>query len=147
MSKAQMQSVLHRYAEAKNEHDIEAALMCCTDDSIYENVPQGLEVKGKEALAQFYGGFFAAFPDYAGDFDGEAYGDETAVVWGRMSGTSAGEFMGVEAKGQAFDVPVCFVITFSDGLISSDRGFFDLATLCGQLGVPIDAVRAPADVA
>lgn len=57
------------------------------------NVPG--EVRGKEALAAFYGALFQAIPDYRGDFDGRAITGDTAAVWGRFGGTLRGELNGI----------------------------------------------------
>jgi hypothetical protein len=77
--------------------------------------------------------------------DGAAFGDDTAAVWGRWSGTTAGDFMGLGAEpGRRLDAPVTFVCTFRDGLLASDVGYFDVATLCDQAGIPLGAVRPAA---
>ena len=136
-----MTAVLERYAQAKNRQDVEAALAECTDDCFYESVAFGGRVQGKEALRAFYTGLFEALPDYRAEFDGFAFGELTAVAWGRFGGTVEGEFMGAPATGHRISVPVTFVCTFRDGRISGDTGYFDLATLCEQAGVPMETLR------
>ena len=132
-----IEQVLDTYAAAKNAHDIDAALAVCTDDCVYRSVGLPGEVRGKEALSAFYAALFQALPDYRGDFDGRAFeGESTAVVWGRFGGTLQGEFNGLPASGQRIDVPVTFVVTFRDGLIASDVGYFDVRTFAEQAGAP-----------
>jgi hypothetical protein len=39
--------------------------------------------------------------------------------------------------GRHAEIPIFCVFTFRDGLLASERFFFDLATLCQGIGVPI----------
>ena len=66
------------------------------------------------------------------------------VVWGTLQGTSGGEWMGVPPSGRSFAVPFANVTPFRDGLMAGESVYFDLATLCEQADLPIDAVRAGA---
>lgn len=139
-----IEQTLQRYADAKNSHDVDAILALCTEDCRYQTVGLGLPIHGKAALRDFYTALFEALPDYAGNFEGTAFGPDSAVVWGHFSATSNGHFMGIEVgAGRRLEVPVSFVCEFRDGLVHSDRGFFDLATLAEQLGVPLDRIRPP----
>lgn len=136
---------LQRYADAKHTHDLDAILALCTEESRYETVGLGAPIQGKAALRAFYTALFEALPDYAGDFEGTAFGPDSAVVWGQFVGTTTGQFLGIEVEaGRRIAVPVTFVCQFRDGLVHSDRGFFDLATLAEQLAVPLDRIRPAA---
>jgi len=142
MTHEEIASVLDRYAEAKNRHDLDAILSLCADECFYESVPLGARIQGKDDLRGFYSALFAALPDYVGEFEGTAYGESSAVVWGRFGGTLSGQFMGVEVEaGRRIEIPVTFVCTFRDGLLVADRGYFDAATLAEQVGVPLESVR------
>lgn len=148
MTQGQIASALERYADAKNRHDVEAILSLCAEDAFYESVPMGARITGRDALRDFYSAFFAALPDYSGEFDGVAYGENSAVVWGRFGGTLSGEFMGVPVEaGRRIAIPVTFVCTFRDGLLAGDLGYFDAATLAEQVGVSLEQVRNPQDPA
>jgi predicted ester cyclase len=92
-------------------------------------------VRSREELRRFYEALFSGLPDYYGEFDGTAIGDDTAVVWGHWGGTLSGNFMDAAVDpGRKIEIPVTFVCTFRDGLITSDRAYFDTATLAKQLG-------------
>jgi steroid delta-isomerase-like uncharacterized protein len=131
-----MEHVLAAYAEAKNDHDIERILELCHEDCYYETAGLGLRMEGREALRAFYTALFSALPDYYGEFDGTAYADDSAVVWGRFGGTTAGSFLGLDAEpGLKIEVPVTFVCTFRDGRLASDTGYFNVAALADQAGV------------
>lgn len=139
--------VLGAYAEAKNRHDVERILELCHEQCYYETAGLGLRMEGKEALRAFYTALFSTLPDYYGEFDGTAYTDDTAVVWGRFGGTTAGSFLGLDAEpGLKIEVPVTFVCTFRDGLLASDTGYFNVAALAEQAGVgaqAADSLKVP----
>jgi steroid delta-isomerase-like uncharacterized protein len=135
MTPNEIADALARHADAKNRHDVDAILQTCADDFFYESVALGQRVEGREELRRFYEALFSGLPDYYGEFDGTAIGDDTAVVWGRWGGTLSGNFMGAAVEpGREIEIPVTFVCTFRDGLITSDRAYFDTATLTKQLG-------------
>ena len=128
---------LDRYVAAKNRGDVEGALAACTDDYRYESIGIGAPVVGKDAARAFYTALFRSLPDYHGEFDGIVYGDDAIVAWGRFGGTLAG---------RRLSVPASFVCTFRDGLLATDTGYFDVATLASQAGVPIGRLRpSPGD--
>ena len=140
-----IEQTLSAYAQAKNNRDVEAALSVCADDCYYESVGLPGRVQGKDALRAFYGAFFSALPDYEGNFVGELLGDDVAVVWGTFGGTTGGDFLGLSVEpGRRVEVPVVFVCTFRDGLLASDTGYFDVATLCEQAGISLGALRPSA---
>lgn len=144
MQPPEIEAIVDGYAAAKNAHDVARALAFCSEECAYENVfTGGIRVEGKENVAEFFIAFFQAFPDWSGSFEGRAVGQDSMALWGRMRGTSGGEFMGSEAIGKTFDVPVVFVIDLRGGQITRERGFFDLATLADQIGASIDSLRVP----
>jgi len=142
------QEALDRYVAAKNRGDVEAALAACTDDYRYESVGMGAPVAGKEAARAFYTALFKSLPDYHGEFDGVVHGDDAIVAWGRFGGTLAEDLVGIPVeRGRRLSVPVSFVCTFRDGLLATDTGYFDVATLASQAGVPLGRLRpSPGDV-
>lgn len=146
MNTAEIDRVLGEYAKAKNEGDVDRILALCQEDCFFENAALGQRIEGKEALRTFYTALFSVLPDYLGEFDGKAFGENTAVVWGRFGGTTEGNFLGVEVEpGQKIEVPVTFVCSFRDGLLASDVGYFDVSALAGQAGVPQSTADAVND--
>lgn len=137
-----VEQVLDAYAEAKNRHEVQAAVALCHPDGYYEGVGIPGRVQGHEALTAFYTRFFELLPDYHAEFQGRAIAGDTAVVWGRFTGTvSAPLFDGAPIGGRV-DVPVSFVCTFRDGLVYSDTGYLDAATLYRQAGLRIPSLDA-----
>jgi len=73
-----------------------------------------------------------------------AFAEDAVVVWGTLRGTSRGEWLGVPPGGGSFAVPFANLVPFKDGLMEGEKIYFDLATLCEQARVSLDAVRAAA---
>ncbi len=142
MKREELVAAAEVYAAAKNAHDLDAVVEAYAPSGFYRSAGFGEPVRGHAALRQFYGSLFSGLPDYKGEFDGVAYGEDTAVAWGRFRGTTAGDFLNLGVKpGRAINVPVMFVCTFSDGKLLSDVGYFDSATLAEQLGIRLEALR------
>jgi steroid delta-isomerase-like uncharacterized protein len=132
----------HREAEAAR--DIDAILATFTEDCFLETAPLGLRSEGKDGARAAYEGYFTAFPDLSPDDQGIAFGDDVIVAWGLLRGTSGGDWLGVPPGGGAFAVPFANVAPFKDGLMLGETIYFDLATLCEQAALDVDAVRAAA---
>jgi uncharacterized protein (TIGR02246 family) len=132
MDKPEIAQVLHRYADAKQRHDVEEIVSLRTADCFDHNVPLDTRVEGRDGIRDYFEQFFATVPDYAAHFDGEAFGDDVAVVWGRWSGT---------VGDRSLNVPCAFVCSFRDGLLVGDSYYYDAATLAEQAGVELDALR------
>jgi steroid delta-isomerase-like uncharacterized protein len=151
-TEATLRDSVRNYAQAKNRHDIDALVAAYAPEGRYEGSGISEPITGHAQLRSFYGALFNSIPDYHGHFDGTALGSDTAVVWGRMTGTLGDNFLGLPSKpGSRIDVPVTFVCTFRDGLLLRDCGYFDTLTLRQQAGV-IEAVAnsdagSPATVA
>jgi steroid delta-isomerase-like uncharacterized protein len=131
---------IHREAEARRDYD--AVLDTFSADCYLETVPLGLRSEGRHAARAAYVGYFTAFPDLAPDDEGSAFGDQVLVTWGHLAGTSGGEWLGVPPTGKSFRVPFANVATFADGHMAGESIYFDLATLCEQTGISLDAIRA-----
>ncbi|MEV6139448.1 nuclear transport factor 2 family protein [Nocardia sp. NPDC051990] len=143
MNHSELVAATAAYAAAKNAHDADAVAAAYAPDGVYQSVGFGEPVQGHEPLKGFYQALFTALPNYHGEFEGIAYGENTAVAWGRFGGTIAADFLGLGAHvGRVVDIPVTFVCTFrDDGLLISDVGYFDVATFCEQTGIRLAAVR------
>jgi steroid delta-isomerase-like uncharacterized protein len=145
MRPEQMRRLFKQHRDAELARDYDAILDTFVDDCFLDTKPLGLRSEGREAVRRTYEeGYFAAFPDLEPDDVGEAYGDDVMVVWGTLRGTSRGEWMGLPPTQRSFAVPFANVTPFRDGLMEGETIYFDLATLCAQAGLPLEAVRANA---
>ena len=133
---------VHRDAESRRDYD--AVLETFSDDCYLATAALGTRSDGREATRTAYVAYFTAFPDLAPDDEGFAFGDDVLVSWGRLRGMSGGEWLGVPPSGGSFDVPFTNVTTFAGGRMQGETIYFDLATLCEQAGLPLEAIRAAA---
>ncbi len=132
----------HRDAEARRDYD--GILETFARDCYLETIPLGLLSEGREAALAAYVGYFTAFPDLAPDDEGFTFGNDVMISWGRLRGTSQGEWLGVSPSGGSFSVPFTNVTKFTDGRMAGESIYFDLATLCEHAGLPLEEIRAAA---
>jgi len=128
-------------ADAKSRQDVAAALRFLHPDMVLETPAFGTVARGHAANEKVLTRFFAAFPDYDVSLDGHADDGSSLVCWGTVRMTMTGDRFGVVPNGRRAELPVFILFTFADGLIASERFFFDLSELCAQSGVSTDAVR------
>jgi hypothetical protein len=139
-----MRSLFQVHRDAESRRDIDGIIDTFAEDCYLETVALRLRAEGREATRAAYVAYFTAFPDLAPVDDGFAYGDEVLVSWGRLRGTSGGDWLGVAPSGGSFSVKFTNVTTFVGGHMAGETLYFDLATLCEQAGLPIDEVIAGA---
>lgn len=144
MDRSEMLGLFEAHREAEAARDYDAILATFIEDCFLETVALGLRSEGKEAARLAYQNYFTAFPDLKPVDQGVAFGDDVAVVWGTLQGTSGGDWLGVPPTGRSFMVPFANVAPFKDGLMAGETIYFDLATLCEQTGLDLDQVRAAA---
>jgi hypothetical protein len=136
MERNQILRLFEAHREAEPARDIDGILSTFVPTPFLETVPLGLRSEGRDAVrAANEIRFFSAFPDLAPEDEGLAFGDDTVVVSGKLSGPSRGDWLGVPAGGSAFAVPFANVVPLPRW--ANGRGeiiYFDLATLCKQAG-------------
>lgn len=145
MDRDEMLRLFETHREAEAARDVDAILATFVEDSFLETMALGLRAEGRDAVrAAYQAQYFVAFPDLDPDDQGMAFGDDVMVVWGKLRGTSEGEWLGVPPGGGSFAVPFANVVPFKDGLMAGETIYFDLATLCEQAGLNADEIRAAA---
>ncbi len=128
------------YGCAKSRQDIEAALAICDETFSIDTVSFGVASASRADTAAQLEMFFAAFPDYGVTLDGLTTGPEHATCWGTARMSLEGPFLAFAPTGRTAELPFFCVFEFRNGLLGLERFFFDRATLCEQIGLPIDAV-------
>ncbi|WP_327129367.1 nuclear transport factor 2 family protein [Streptomyces sp. NBC_01727] len=135
-------ALLSRYAQVKNQHDVEGMLALTHEDCQYEDVGAGRTVSGTVELRRYHQHLFAAVPDYQATIDGMAGHGDTAVAWGSFVGTLAMPLFGRGLPGQRIETSAVFVCGFRDGLLHRERAHVDLLTLRRQTKPRGDAFLA-----
>ena len=124
------------YFDALARHDLEAAGACWAPDGVDELVGQAT-VQGPDGVRAFFGGLFAAMPDFAMAVeDLIAEGDRVAVLW-RASGTFAGDadYQGIAPTGGRVELRGLDLFTVRDGLIRANVAFPDGLGFARQIGM------------
>ena len=146
MQREEMLNLFQQHRKAEAARDFDAIMATFVEDCYLETVPLNLRIEGRSAARAAYEGYFSAFPDLTPADEGFAFGDDVIVTWGTLRGTSKGEFLGVPASGRAFALQFVNVARFRAARMAGESIHFDLATLCDQGGLPIEKIRAAAQI-
>jgi predicted ester cyclase len=138
---ALLRSLARCYAGAKSEQDIPAALSLCSEDFVLDAVPLGIPSRDRKGAEAQLGLFFQAFPDFSVTAEGSAAEGGAVACWGSARQTFRGSYLGLAPTGRSAVHPFVSVFEARGGQLVRERYFFDLASLCEQIGLPIEAVR------
>src|SRR5690349_11765935 len=119
MSDAHLLTLLDRFADAWNRHDLDALMSIMTDDCVFE-ASAGPEVNGErsegaQAVRAAYAAVFAAFPD-------AHWRDARHFIAGDR-GVSEWTFTGTRADGTQVEVNGCDLFTFRGGKIAVKNSY------------------------
>jgi steroid delta-isomerase-like uncharacterized protein len=124
--------------ESFNAHDLEGFTALLADDAVFQ-APGGMSGQGKAACAEFYGGWFVAFPDAHVDIRGVYFADDVAVEEGTFTGTHTGVLHApagdVPPTGRSVAVDYIQVLRYRDGKSISFNLMFDQLVMLEQLGL------------
>ncbi|MDD7939820.1 ester cyclase [Actinomycetospora lutea] len=139
-----MLHLFRRHRDAEAARDIDAIMATFVDDCYLDTVALGLRRDGQAGARAAYRSYFTAFPDLAPEDDALAFGHDTVVTWGTLRGTSNGDWLGIPPSGRSFAVRFVNVAPVRGALMAGESIYFDLATLCEQADLPLDAIREAA---
>jgi steroid delta-isomerase-like uncharacterized protein len=138
-----VREVFAKGTDTFNAHDIDGFTSVLADDVAYR-APGGMRGRGKAACAQFFAGWWDAFPDARVDVRAVHIAGDTAVEEGTFTGTHHGTLHGpsgdIAATGRRIAVDYVHVLRYRDGLHVSFNLVFDRLQMLEQLGL----VPAPA---
>ncbi|HUA07435.1 MAG TPA: ester cyclase [Solirubrobacteraceae bacterium] len=135
-----------RGTDTFNAHDIDGFAAVLDDDVVFV-APGPTTGAGKAACAEFFAGWFRAFPDARVDVHDVHFIDDVAVEVGTSSGTHDGVFHSpagdVPATGRRVSLDYLQVPHFRDGKHASFNLMFDRLLMLEQLGlIPASAPAA-----
>ncbi len=134
-----------KHVLAENRRSIEGLLDTLCDEPVYQLMATGQEFRGREAVADFYRGLFAAFPDASFDLVNVYVSENGVVEESVLQATHQGEWMGVKATGRPVELPLTIVFLMEDGRILGERLYFDMGSLMRFLGREVLFVRRASD--
>ena len=116
---------------AWNAHDPDKVAAIYTDDVVYEDVPFGLVARGHAEMRKLAADFFTGVPDLKLEIVSQtSAGNRGSVEW-IFSGTDVGLFK----TGKKFSVRGASVYETRGGKCSSNRDYYDAASIMRQVGV------------
>jgi predicted ester cyclase len=136
-----LQALVEGYARAKCRADVDGALAFCHPDFRLDTVCFALASRDRVETAAQLHAFFQVFPDYHATLDLMTFAPRAVGCWGTVRMTMRGDLLTIPASGRTASLPFFSAFTTADGLLREERFFFDLATLCDQLGIALPAVR------
>jgi steroid delta-isomerase-like uncharacterized protein len=130
--------VFEKGTKAFNGHDIKAFAELLADDVVFE-APGGLRGQGKDACAQFFGGWLAAFPDAHVDVRSVEIFDNVGFEEGVFTGTHKGVLHSpagdIPATGRPVRINYIQALRFNDGKHTRFNLMFDRLEMLEQLGL------------
>ena len=125
-------SLLARHLEAENGHRLVDTLATLSEDCVFSDVALGQTFCGHSGAATYYRMWWDAFDMEVAPERLHLAGG-TAVAETTWRGTHVGDFLGIAATGKTIDLPVIIVVELRDGLMASERLFWDRLSLFDQL--------------
>lgn len=123
-------SIADKWIAAWNSHDPDKLVSLFSTDVMYEDVAFGQVSHGAAELRKFAADEFAAVPDLHVELeDSFIQGGHGSIQW-KFSGTDTGMFK----TGKKFNVRGVSIITVSNGKISRNFDYYDVATMMRQVG-------------
>jgi steroid delta-isomerase-like uncharacterized protein len=132
-----LERVLDQWAVAWSSSDVEKLLPLFTGSVEFEDVTLGAVSHGSNALREFATAIFGGFADMKFELKSRlvaADGKSGAMEW-VWRGRQTKDFPGLPATNKPFEVRGATVVEFTDGKISRDSDYWDLATYMKQVGL------------
>ncbi|HXI02208.1 MAG TPA: ester cyclase [Candidatus Saccharimonadales bacterium] len=127
--------VAQRYFDAWNRRDPSAIVAAFAEGGTYSDPTAGQGLTG-QAIADYAGGLFEAFPDLSFDTVSTVLtGDGTTAVQWLMRGTNSGPLQGNPPTGRTVALPGADFIVAEADRIRSVQGYFDQKSFVEQLGL------------
>jgi len=127
-----------RGTKAFNARDINGFAEVLADDVVFQ-APGGLRGEGKAACTEFFGSWFAAFPDAHVDVHDVHIAGSIVVEEGEFTGTHKGVLRGpsgdIPPTGRSVKIDYIQVLRFRDGKHISFNLMFDRLSMLEQLGL------------
>lgn len=136
MTVAGNREMLTRYWNAFAAKDVPGALACFSDDISYEDLAVQQIHRGKDAVRAFWDLYFDAAGDSFKAVQDSLVVDEHSYSfeW-TVSGVINGSFGIFSGDGQSFSIRGISTGLISDGLITQNRDYWNLADVLRQIGV------------
>lgn len=124
--------LLARHLEAENAHDMVATLATLTDDVLFVDTALGT-YNGQDGAARYYEQWWKGFDTAVTPEELHIVDGHTAVAETRWRGKHIGTFLDIAPTGRTIDVPVAIVVEVRDGLMATERLYWDAHSMIASL--------------
>lgn len=123
-----------RHLEAENAHKLEETLATLHADCLFEDMALGRRFHGRDGAAEYYRLWWSAFDVVVAG--GQRYwpSEDVLIAEARYEGRHVGDFLGLAPTGRAVELKFAVFISFKEGLMASERFYYDLGSLLLQIG-------------
>ena len=134
MSIEENKRIVRRYQEIYNRNDLDRLTEVVSEDLLTPNIMPGIPT-GLDGAKAAHRLMLAGFPDYQTVIEDLLAEGEKVAARIRMTGTHAGEFMGIPATGKRVEFTGIYIARIANGKIVEHWGEEDSVSLLQQLGV------------
>jgi predicted ester cyclase len=134
MTRAQMDALVDGHYRAEEDGDLEAIAAGFTLDAEHDVVGRpGDALHGRDQIAGFYRALFADLRIDRFEAVRRWHGDDHVVDESVLHATAQGRPFGLEGRGRPVQARFLHIFDFSDGLISRESAWIDVAAIQQQL--------------
>jgi len=135
LTREQMLTFFARRDDAFSRSDPAAVTAGYAEQAVVESPTAGGTVQGRAAIEEITRAWFSGFPDISITRRMLVIDGERAVWIGDVRGTDTGGFLGLEATGKPFQLPIVMVCRFEEDLIVHEQRIYDFSGMLMQIGV------------
>lgn len=135
-TRADNEECLRRHMAAEDAHDMAATLATIHPQALFEDLPVGLRLEGREQARRNYQLWWSAFGVKTEGGRLHWVRDDLVIGEAWFVGSHKGPFLGIEPTGRVIRFPFTVVVRFRDGLLSGERFSYDLNGILRQIGYP-----------
>lgn len=129
--------LLQQHLEAENAQDLEGTLATLHPDCVFQDHATGQVWRGHSGAADHYRQWWTTFDVTVKRSADQSAGwpdNNTFIAEATWSGRHVGDFLGIAASRRDILQRFVVVVGFRDGLMTSERFHYDLASLLRQIG-------------
>jgi uncharacterized protein len=134
MTRAEMDALVDGHYRAEESEDLQAIVEGFASDAEHDVVGRpGDPLHGGDEIAGFYRALFAELRIDRFEPVRRWYGDDHVADEAVLHATAVGRPFGLEGRGRPIQVRFLHIFDFSDGLISRESAWIDMAAIQQQL--------------
>jgi steroid delta-isomerase-like uncharacterized protein len=130
--------IFEKWISAFQSRDVETIVSLYHDDAVNWQIADR-PAEGKEEIRKMMESFFTSFPDAYTKIENILYdGDWAAWEW-TGGGTFLKDMGDIKATGKQFEIRGCGFFLIQDEKVKLQRGYWDKANWCKQIGIDADS--------